>query len=584
MGKKDTLDWWREARFGMFIHFGLYSAMEGIWKGEEVPGLGEWAQCRARIPLEEYKKNAKKVTLEEFDAEKYVQLAKDAGMKYIVFTAKHHDGFAMYDSKYSDYNIVKMGPSGRDPAKELAEAAKKAGLTMCFYYSQALDWEDPDATGNDWDYDPEKKDFRRFLDGKCKHQLKEILTNYGDLGLIWFDVPRGISREQSIEVRDYVKSIQPNCLVSGRISYHTDIGDYGSLGDNEIPAGKLEGDWETPATLNHTWGYKGSDHPWKKPEELIRLMTELLSKGVNYLLNIGPMASGKIPEESVYLLEEVGKWVHLNEEAVYGTKQTPFSVDFDWGKASQKGNTIYLYLFHPKTDLEISGIRNHIKKAILIGEENQEVGVKEQHDDTLDEHIVILTIPKSKNRYMDVIRLELDGAIDVKDGLYQQAEGRIDLPAYAAKLEGGNNAWKEEAAESAEREAEKDGTIRSKEIQLDKNGMISQWFDTEGKAQWKFMVYKPGTYRVSIATRSTKYTEWVGGHTVCITCSGQTMKKTLEADRPLPFADRFFFDDQISDVGTVTFDQPGEVILELTMEQYNQKDAAGLCVNKVILE
>lgn len=584
MDKNDPLDWWRKARFGMFIHFGLYSAMEGIWKGEEIPGLGEWAQCRARIPLKEYKKNAEKVTLEAFDAEKYVQLAKDAGMKYIVFTAKHHDGFAMYDSQYSDYSIVKMGPSGRDPAKELAEAAKKAGLTMCFYYSQALDWEDPDATGNDWDYDAEKKDFRRFLDGKCKHQLKELLTNYGDLGLIWFDVPRGISREQSIEVRDYVKHIQPNCLVSGRISYHTDIGDYGSLGDNEIPAGKLEGDWETPATLNHTWGYKGCDHNWKKPEEVIRLMAELLSKGVNYLLNIGPMASGQIPEESVYLLKEVGKWVHLNAEAVYGTKRTPFSVDFDWGKASQKGNVIYLYLFHREEHLEIFGIRNHIKKAILIGEENQEVRVEEQHNNGLDEHMVTLTIPESKNPYMDVIKLKLDGTVDVKDGLYQQAEGRIDLSAYAAELEGGKKLQQEKKVESAEREAEKDGTIHSEGIRLDKNGMISQWFDTEGKARWKFMVYKPGTYRISIATRSAKYSEWVGGHTVHVTCGGQSMKKILKADRPLPYADRFFFDDQISDVGMVTFEKPGTMGLELTMEHYNPKDAAGLCVNKILLE
>ncbi|MGN0314250.1 MAG: alpha-L-fucosidase [Fusicatenibacter sp.] len=577
------LEWWNEARFGMFIHFGIYSGLAGEWRGQEIPGIGEWIQNRAKIPLKEYREYAGKLTLEEFDAEEYVQLAKAAGMKYIVFTAKHHDGFAMYHSEYSEYNIVRMGPSGRDPVKELADAAHKAGIKMCLYYSQALDWEDPDATGNDWDYDPGKKDFRRFLDGKCKHQLIEILTQYGDLGLIWFDVPRGITREQSMELRNLVKQYQPGCLVSGRISREPGIGDYGSMGDNVIPAGKLKGYWETPATLNHTWGYKKNDQNWKTPEELIRLMTELLSKGVNYLLNIGPMASGKIPEESVAILKEVGKWVHLNEEAVYGTTATPFSMDFEWGKASAKGNTIYLYLNNRESHLELSGIRNEILRASLIGTPDQEVMTEQFHDTELDEHNVKLDIPESHNPYQDVIRLELRGEIDVKEGLYQQTDGTVFLPGYAADLEGESSTAVRRGNDPADREAEK-AEFAEKKIQLNSGGMIENWFSEKGKASWKFFVYRPGRYRISLVTRSEKYAEWVGGHTVCVKCSGQTLEKKLTADRPLPYADKFFFDDQISDLGFLSIDHAGELSLELTMLECNKEDQAGLCVNKMMLD
>lgn len=581
METNSALKWWKEARFGMFIHFGIYSVLAGEWEGQEIPGIGEWIQSRARIPLSEYRKYAEKLTLEEFNAEEYVRLAKAAGMKYIVFTSKHHDGFAMYDSKYSDYNIVKMGPSHRDPVKELAEAARKEGIKFCVYYSQALDWEDPDATGNDWDYDPDQKDFRRFLNGKCKHQLEEILTQYGELGLIWFDVPRGITRAQSIAIRNFVKQYQPNCLVSGRISYEPGIGDYGSLGDNEIPAGRLKGYWETPATLNHTWGFKKNDHHWKNPQELIRLMTELLSKGVNYLLNVGPMAIGKIPEESIAVLTEVGKWVHLNEEAVYGTDATPFSVDFEWGRASRKGNTIYLYLYIRQSHLEISGIRSEICRA--VGEPEQEVYVEQYHDTGLDEHIAKLTIPASQNPYMDVLKLEMDGELDVKDGLYQQAEGSIFLPGYTAELSGESILIMKRDEDAVDREAEKTEFVEER-VKLDANGMIVNWFNGTGKAGWNFMVYRPGIYRISVVSRSAKYKEWIGGHTVRVVCGEQTVEKKITADRPLPYADKFFFDEQISELGYITVDHAGEIPLTLTLSCCNEEDPAGFCVNQVILD
>ena len=365
---KDSMKWWLDSRFGMFIHFGIFAASEGKWKGQESPGLVEWMQCREQIPVAQYRKFAEKLTLENFRAEEYASLAKAAGMKYVVFTAKHHDGFAMYDSKCSDYNVVKMCLPHRDVARELADAVRKAGLKMCFYYSQALDWEDPDAFGNTWDFQEEQKVYRRFLDGKCKTQLKELLTEYGEISLIWFDMPKGMTVDESLELKAYVKQFQPDCLVSGRVNMNQTIGDYGSMGDNEFPSGKLPGHWETPATLNNTWGYRPSDHNWKTPEELLRLLIELLSKGMNYLLNIGPMPDGRIPQESVEILTEMGRWIAVNKEAVYGTQATPYEFDYPWGRISRKENVLYLYLFEHMEKLELPGLENRVKSASLLTE------------------------------------------------------------------------------------------------------------------------------------------------------------------------------------------------------------------------
>ena len=221
--KTDRLRWWREARFGMFIHWGIYAVPAGVWKGEDIAGIGEWIMNRARIPVEEYAKLAKKFNPVKFNATEWVRVAKTAGMKYIVITSKHHDGFALFDSPSNDYNIVTRTPWGRDPMKALAEACGKAGLRLCFYYSQSQDWRDPNGWSNDWDYDESKKDYGEYLRRKVKPQLRELLTQYGPIGLIWFDTPQGITRGQSEDLKRLVRELQPDCIVSGRIG--SDIGD-----------------------------------------------------------------------------------------------------------------------------------------------------------------------------------------------------------------------------------------------------------------------------------------------------------------------------------------------------------------------
>lgn len=322
----DNKTWFKQAKFGMMIHFGLYSIPAGEWKGQRMDDIGEWLQAHFRIPCAEYGQLAKIFNPIFFNAEEWVKLAKDAGMQYFVITSKHHDGFCLFDSAYDDYNVVKATPFGRDIIAELGEACYKHGLKLGLYYSQELDWHEPNGGGytrphdhignggrfdvawtNDWDF-PEnhKKNFTQCFESKIKTQVKEILTKYGDLCLLWFDTPHDITPEQSKELFDMVKHYQPDCLVNSRIG--NGMGDYRSWGDNQIPDEYMaEGLFETPATLNDTWGYKSFDANWKDAGRVIELKNHLNSRGINYLLNVGPDYLGRFPAPAMDILREVGR-------------------------------------------------------------------------------------------------------------------------------------------------------------------------------------------------------------------------------------------------------------------------------------
>ena len=314
-------EWFKQAKFGMMIHWGLYSLPAGEWKGRRMDEIGEWCQQYFRIPNSEYGQLAGIFNPILFNAEEWVKLAKDAGMNYMVFTSKHHEGFAMYHSKVSDYNICDATPFRRDVLAELAEACYKHGLKLGLYYSQELDWHEPHGGGvsrgktwcggkaywtNNWDFpDDAHKDFSICFRNKIKPQVEEILRNYGDLCLIWFDTPADITPQQSDELYDMVKKYQPQCLVNSRIG--NGRGDYSSAGDNEIPDDD-KGDqlFETPATLNDTWGYKSFDNNWKSAARVREIKEHLNSRGINYLLNVGPDYLGRIPAPAADILREVG--------------------------------------------------------------------------------------------------------------------------------------------------------------------------------------------------------------------------------------------------------------------------------------
>ena len=315
----DKKVWFKEAKFGMMVHFGLYSLLGGEWKGACMNTIGEWAQAYFRIPNREYHQLAKVFNPVFFNADEWVQIAKDAGMKYFVVTAKHHEGFALFKSRASKFNVVDATPFGRDIIGELAESCQKHGMRLGLYYSQAIDWAHPDGLcaqssrnagmpwGNEWDFPEESgKDYRRCFEEKIKPQVRELLTNYGDLGLIWFDTPYDLPEVYSRELYDLVKELQPDCLINSRLG--GGVCDYTSAGDNEIPEDdKGEMLYESPTTLNDTWGFKPTDQNWKSPEEVLRLKKHLNDRGINYLLNVGPDHLGRFPARAVEILKQLGK-------------------------------------------------------------------------------------------------------------------------------------------------------------------------------------------------------------------------------------------------------------------------------------
>lgn len=316
------MKWWTNARFGLFLHWGLYSQTAGDWDGHVAKG-GEHFMLWERIPLTTYAKIADDFNPVKFSAEKWVLAAKGAGMKYIVITSKHHDGFSMYNSASSDYNIVKNTPYGRDPMKALAAACKKYGLKLCFYYSLGRDWADPDVPtyngdrSNLWDYPNEKaKNLDAYVERKVKPQLRELLTSYGEIGVIWFDTPELITRAQSESIKKLVKSIQSNCIVNDRIG--NGFGEF-AVSEQKILDSKNTKPWEACITMSKNWSYNRHDTAWKSPELLVYNLVDIVSKGGNFLLNVGPRGDGTFPAAATANLAAVGKWMKLNGEAIYGT-------------------------------------------------------------------------------------------------------------------------------------------------------------------------------------------------------------------------------------------------------------------------
>ena len=316
MADKELL---RSAGFGLMIHFGLYSLLGGEWKGQRMDYIGEWIMSKYEIPIAEYEKLAEAFNPIYFDADEWVRLAKEAGMRYVVVTSKHHDGFAMYHSAVDRYNVVDATPFGRDIIGEIAEACKKHGMLLGLYYSQLLDWHEEHGGGyskefdhsnfgmswdNDWDFpNREKKNYRILYEKKIKPQVEEILTKYGDLCLIWFDTPIDMPRDLSEDLVATVRRYQPNCLVNSRIG--NDLGDYESCGDNELPEGASETLFEAPITLNHTWGYKAFDNDYKSADEVKAILDKCRAAKANLLLNIGPDPLGRLPVPAMDVLKEL---------------------------------------------------------------------------------------------------------------------------------------------------------------------------------------------------------------------------------------------------------------------------------------
>ncbi|MEN6577177.1 MAG: alpha-L-fucosidase [Phycisphaerales bacterium] len=468
------MKWWREARFGMFIHWGVYSVPAGIYKGREIGGIGEWIMHNAKIPVAEYKAFAKQFNPVRYDPDAWVRLAKEAGMKYIVITSKHHDGFALFDSKVTDWDVVDATPYGKDLLKPLAEACAKHGLVLGFYYSQAQDWNHLGgaAAGGHWDpaQDGSMDEYIRKI---AAPQVKEILSNYGKLGVLWWDTPVDMSKERADALLPLVQ-LQPHIITNNRLG-----GGYGgdlSTPEQEIPATGIPGrDWETCMTMNNTWGFKSYDHNWKSTQTLLRNLVDIASKGGNYLLNVGPTSLGEIPEPSIERLKEVGKWMKVNGESIYATTASPFS-RLAWGRCTKKlsnsGATLYLHVFNWPEDgkLLVPGLRNEVRSAWLLATDKTLKVIANADGATID-------VPAAPLDSIDtVIVLEVKGKLDIEKVLPgQAADGTLTLLAESAEIHGG-----QAQVESIEGESN-----------------IGWWTNLRDSIAWSFKVDKPGRFNVT---------------------------------------------------------------------------------------
>ena len=360
------MQWWKDAKFGMFIHWGIYSVPAGKWNDKTI--YGEWIMHQAKIPRTEYAALAKQFNPTQFNAEEWVKLAKDAGQKYIVITSKHHDGFAMFKSAADPYNIVDATSFKRDILKELAEACRKFDMKLGFYYSQAQDWYHPGGavSGNvEWDQS-HVADMNTYVDQIAIPQVKEILANYGDVAVLWWDTPTNMTKEMTRKLADLLKPY-PNIITNNRLG--ADMGGDLETPEQFVPATGFPGrNWEVCMTMNGHWGYNAWDDRWKSTTDLLQKLIDIVSKGGNFLLNVGPNAYGVIPEVCQQNLREMGDWLKINGEAIYGTKASPFPY-LSYGRATRKGQTLYLHLFEWPKDGKLNvPLTNKMTKAYLLAD------------------------------------------------------------------------------------------------------------------------------------------------------------------------------------------------------------------------
>ena len=428
--RDQRMKWWREARFGMFIHWGLYAIPAGTWNGQQIGGIGEWIMDRANIPVEDYEQLAKKFNPVKFDAAEWVRIAKDAGMKYMVITSKHHDGFCLFDSDATDYNVVDTAPYGKDLLMALSAECRKQGLKFCTYYS-IMDWHHPaQYRGSEKRYNPtkvhpeRKAEYLTFM----KQQLKELLDTC-DPEVLWFDGewPAWWLEEDGREVYAYLRKLKPQLIINNRIGKGRKgmeglnkgdqdyVGDFGTP-EQQIPATGLPGvDWESCMTMNATWGYKSYDHNWKSAKTLIRNIIDIASKGGNYLLNVGPTAKGLIPAPSVERLGEIGRWMKANGESIYGTQASPFK-RLAWGRCTAKAcggdATLYLHIFDWPADgrLLVPGLTSKADGAYLL----TDLSKKPIPTEACDDGIAVSLPGKAPDPICSVVVLKVKGPLEVK--------------------------------------------------------------------------------------------------------------------------------------------------------------------------
>jgi alpha-L-fucosidase len=414
----DRMAWWREARFGLFLHWGLYSILAGEWQGR--PDYAEWIRNNAHIPLEVYDRLVQRFNPVKFDADAWAGMARDAGMKYVTLTTKHHDGFCLFDNTLTDF-CVRSTPFKRDICAELAAACGRAGLHQCWYHS-IMDWHHPDyLPRRDWEAETRAVDgahYARYVE-YLHGSVRQLLRNYGDIGVMWYDGnwESTWTHDMGRALYDRCRELQPDVLVNNRVdgwspSKITDpLGDFRTP-EQQVPATGLPGvDWESCITMNHNWGYNAQDHEFKSTAELIGLLVETASKGGNLLLNVGPQADGTFPPESVERLAGIGRWMKVNGDAIHGTTASLFArAPF---RSTTRGNRLHLFVTHwPADSLSLPGLKTRPRSATLMADPGRHPAVEADATGGLR----LTSLGAAPDPVCSVIVLEFDRAPEVEAG------------------------------------------------------------------------------------------------------------------------------------------------------------------------
>lgn len=505
---EERMEWWTEARFGMFIHWGIYSVPAGFYKGEVKPNSAEWIMNRGKIPIAEYEKFAEEFNPDKFNAKEFVSLAKLAGMKYMVITAKHHDGFSMFQSKSSPYNVVDATPFKRDVMKELAVECQKQGIKFGFYYSQAQDWHHPGGMGNNWDKTIKKVSSDEYVYEKALPEVKQLLTEYGPIAIFWWDTPREMTKSVVDSLHHITTALQPRIITNDRLGddYPGDHKTFERNGPRYQPEAKY---WELCQPISGSWGYRSDDNNFKSIPTLIRNLIGQSSKGGNYLLNVSPTQEGTLRPEGVERLKAVGAWMNKNKESIYGTEASPLSEEPEWGRITMKTvdnkGLLYLHVYDWEDGATLPiRLNNEIESCYLLTNPSrifktsvQEQGISVRLEGEAPDSIASVIVIKLKG---------LPNALPQKV-LGQDDNSAVDLPAFRAQYENlqGPGAQYNEALDC-----------------------ISSWDSETARVYWSFTIDKPEDFQLAAVYSGKEDTE------VMVSFNGESKKIKIPASGKNP--------------------------------------------------
>lgn len=473
----ERMEWWSEARFGMFIHWGIYTKLAGFYNGKAQPNSAEWIMNRGKIPIAEYEKLADDFNPDQFNAKAFVSLAKQAGMKYMVITAKHHDGFSMFNSKASDYNVVDATPFKRDILKELATACQEQGIKFGFYYSQAQDWHHPGGMGNNWDKTIKRVSSDEYVYEKALPEVKQLLTEYGPIAIFWWDTPRKMTKEVVDSLHHITTALQPKIITNDRLGddYPGDHKTFERHGPRYQPEAKY---WELCQPISGSWGYRSDDDNFKSIPTLIRNLIDQSSKGGNYLLNVSPTHQGALKPEAIERLKAIGTWMGKNNEAIYGTQAGPTTETPEWGRITMKTvnnkGLLYLHVYDWKDGVSLPiRLVNNVESCYLLADSSRtfetstnEEGIKVQLKGEAPDDVASVVVLKLK---------EMPNALPQK-ALGQNEDGIVNLPAFRAQYEN----------------LQGPGALYNERLDC-----VGSWDSETARVYWAFNIDKPGKFELS---------------------------------------------------------------------------------------